>query len=241
MLLSFHASSARFLNGIYHSCGVYGACSPYFRPPRSRTLSRPRCRFTTAALVSNSAPVIVSILRSFTNLRPPSRFRPRTRSRLCSTPFSDPTPDPVRSFLSFPVPIFATALVSVSTPVAVPILRSFVHLHFGPHRSRLRCRPRLRSPPPPYPPPPDSDLAPDPVDSSLSLALGYPLDTMHVYRHRALRTDLSGDRVRKKNVCCKIRKNRRYQTCYFHPLPLNAGTRSSVSPACALPVRWRSP
>ena len=123
-------------------------------------------------------------------------------------------PDPILvPVILVPVPISATALVSVPVPspvpscvrprvsilVPVPVaapspLPSPFHLAF------------LRSPPPtflsplrprPVPDPvpaPDSDLALGPVCSFPSLGPGCFLGTMRVYRHRALRTELSGAR-----------------------------------------------
>ena len=45
-------------------------------------------------------------------------------------------------------------------------------------------------------PVPDSYPSPDPVRSFPSLGPGYPLGTMRLYRHQALRTELSGARKR---------------------------------------------
>ena len=96
--------------------------------------------------------------------------------------------------------------VPAPAPVPVPILRSFAHLH-------------LRSPSISVPVPinvhvpipaagsvpvsvsaPDFDPPPAPVRSSLSNGLTYPLGTMCVYRQRALRAELSGDRKRRHRL-----------------------------------------
>ena len=95
---------------------------------------------------------------------------------------------------------------NISTPVPVPVpvpsLRSFVRLHL---RSRSRSVPVpftvLIPVPAPAPvpvsfPAPDSDSVLDPVRPFQSLESGYSLGAMPVYRHQALRTELSGARKR---------------------------------------------
>ena len=68
-------------------------------------------------------------------------------------------------------------------------------------------------------PTPDSDPAPDHIRSFPSLGPGYSLGTMHVYRHRVLRTELPGTRsaapclqrwwrVQNESPCCKTKENR---------------------------------
>ena len=150
---------------------------------------------TQVPLVSRIAST--TLMRFFALLRP-------------SFAFPDPVLVPVPVSILVPVPISATALVSAPTsvPVTIPApstLPSPFHLAFfrsrlpllsfplrpHPHyRSRPRSRPRLRSRLRSRPP--DSDLAPDPIRSFPSLGPGHPLGTMRVYRHRALRTELSG-------------------------------------------------
>ena len=85
---------------------------------------------------------------------------------------------------SYPVP------APVPTPILIPVLLSLAGLHL---RSSSRPVPVLIivSVPVPLPvlvPAPD----PDPVRSFPSLGLGYSLSTMRVYRHRVLRTEVSG-------------------------------------------------
>ena len=95
------------------------------------------------------------------------RYRPRSRSR--------PAPPLLPSPFSSSAPSFT------STHVVFPFpLRPRPHDH---SRPRSHPGPRYHLVP-----------APDPVRSFPSLGPGYPLGTMRVYRHRALRTELSGAR-----------------------------------------------
>ena len=91
---------------------------------------------------------------------------------------------------SYPVP------APVPTPILIPVLLSLAGLHL---RSSSRPVPVLIivSVPVPLPVPVPVPVlvptpAPDPVRSFPSLGLGYPLRTMRVYRHRVLRTEVSG-------------------------------------------------
>ena len=119
----------------------------------------------------------------------PSCVRPRV-----STPSPSPFPFCVRPRVSTPVPV----------PIPVSILRPFARLHPRLHSVSVPSNAHIPVP------------APDPVRSFPSLGPGYPLDTMRVCRHQALRTELSGVRKRhplsaemNESARCKPKENRR--------------------------------